>query len=105
MAAVADGGWHALFLTNSGTLITAGENTYGQLGIGSDSALPNGTIAFPTGVTQFVAIAAGLKHSLAIGNDGWLYAWGDDSVGELGLGNFTNQSKPVRVLKVCDPSR
>ncbi len=57
----------------------------------------------PSGVTQFVAIAAGLKHSLAIGNDGWLYAWGDDSRGELGIGADSNQSLPVKVLKVCAP--
>jgi Regulator of chromosome condensation (RCC1) repeat len=103
MAAVADGGWHALLLNVSGTLIAAGDNTYGQLGVGSDAQVQNGTVRFPSGVTQFVAIAAGLKHSLAVGNDGWLYAWGDNNVGELGTGNFTNQSKPVRVLQVCNP--
>ncbi len=103
MAAVADGGYHALLLTVSGTLVSAGDNTYGQLGVGSYANVPNGSVRFPSGVTQFVAIAGGLKHSLAIGNDGWLYAWGDNSVGELGTGNSTNQSKPVRVLQVCDP--
>jgi photosystem II stability/assembly factor-like uncharacterized protein len=101
---VVDGGWHSLYLWEDGYLDAAGENAYGQLGLGSsDSSVHGGTIKFPIGVTQFVAIAAGLRHSLAIGNDGWLYAWGDDSVGELGIGNAPNQTRPVKVLKVCAP--
>ncbi len=103
MAAVADGGQHLLLLTMAGVVLTAGDNTYGQLGVGSTQNVLDGTIPFPSGVTQFVAIAAGLNHSLAIGNDGWLYTWGDDSVGELGIGPVPNQSSPVRVFKVCDP--
>ncbi len=102
IAAVADGGRHALLLSMLGTLGATGDNTYGQLGIGVfGTKIKEGIIPFPSGVTQFVAIAAGLNHSLAVGNDGWLYAWGDNSVGELGVGAAPNQAKPVKVLKVC----
>ena len=104
VAAVADGGWHILLLGMDGSISTTGENGYGQLGVGStDTNVEYGNVTFPSGVSQFVAIAAGLKHSLAIGNDGWLYAWGDDSVGELGIGSDSNRSLPVKVIKVCAP--
>ncbi len=102
VAAVADGGWHTLVLSMDGRVAASGANGKGQLGI-MDTAFTGGIVPFPAGVTQFVAIAAGLKHSLAIGNDGWLYAWGDDSDGELGIGAMPNQPSPVKVLKVCPP--
>ena len=40
------------------------------------------------------AIAAGRSHSLAIGSDGNLYAWGDNSDGELGDGTTTDHDTP-----------
>ena len=33
----------------------------------------------------------------------WLYAWGDDSLGELGIGLVPKQIKPVKVMQVCSP--
>jgi Regulator of chromosome condensation (RCC1) repeat len=103
MAAVVAGGDHTVFLTMNGNVITTGDNTYGQLGVGAGANVQTGTVEFPTGVTQFVAVSAGLRHSLAIGNDGWLYAWGDNSMGEIGIGAVQNQNEPVKVLKVCPP--
>ena len=103
MAAVAAGARHVLQLTVNGALLSGGDNTYGQLGLGAVSNGSTGNIPFPAGVTQFIAIAAGLKHSLAIGNDGWLYAWGDDSLGELGIDSTVNKNKPTRVFRVCSP--
>ncbi len=99
VAAVADGGWHVLVLSDDGKIAAYGDNSYGQLTDSFSSVL----VPMPAGVSQFVAIAAGLRHSLAIGNDGWLYAWGDDSVGELGIGSTINQDEPVKVLQVCPP--
>ena len=104
VAGIADGGYHTLILSDDGRVAASGDNTYGQLGINTTNPVfTSGIVVFPSSVTQVVAIAAGLKHSLAIGNDGWLYAWGDDSVGELGIGAVPNQIAPVRVLKVCPP--
>jgi alpha-tubulin suppressor-like RCC1 family protein len=104
VASVAAGGWHTLILSMDGSVAATGEDTYGQLGLGTTNPVYTaGIIDFPSGVTQVVAIAAGLHHSLAIGNDGWLYSWGDDSVGELGIGTAPNQDQPVKVLKVCPP--
>jgi alpha-tubulin suppressor-like RCC1 family protein/photosystem II stability/assembly factor-like uncharacterized protein len=104
IASVADGGYHTLILSMEGAVAATGETTYGQLGL--DTTNPNfnsGIVSFPSSVFQVVAIAAGLRHSLAIGDDGWLYSWGDDSLGELGIGAAPNQSAPVRVMKVCPP--
>jgi alpha-tubulin suppressor-like RCC1 family protein len=44
-----------------------------------------------------VCVARGYKHTLAIREDGSLYAWGDNSTGQLGLGNQTTYYTPQRV--------
>ena len=53
-------------------------------------------VSLPSGVTP-TAIGAGSADGYAIGSDGNLYAWGDDSVGELGDGTTTGSSTPVVV--------
>ena len=49
-------------------------------------------------LTGIIAVAAGNSHSLALSNDGIVWAWGYNSDGELGNGNSTNQLVAVRVL-------
>jgi len=44
-----------------------------------------------------ISISAGLSHTLAITKDGALYAWGNNSDGQLGINNTNNQNTPVRV--------
>jgi alpha-tubulin suppressor-like RCC1 family protein len=43
------------------------------------------------------AIAAGITHTLAIRDDGSLWAWGKNDSGELGTGNTTSSNKPVHI--------
>ncbi|BDR52164.1 hypothetical protein KIM372_00710 [Bombiscardovia nodaiensis] len=51
----------------------------------TDSKLPI-RVHTPDGIT-FSSIAAGYRHTLAIGSDGQVYAWGYDWRGQLGIGN------------------
>ena len=43
-------------------------------------------------------IAAGLYHSLALKQDGTVWAWGDNDYGQLGDGTDTDRLTPVQVL-------
>lgn len=63
-----------------------GDNTYGQLGNGTTTQadVPI-SVSLPAGVTP-VSVAAGGYHSLAIGSDANLYAWGQNGYGQLGNG-------------------
>ncbi len=49
----------------------------------------------PTVVTS--VIAAGYSHTLALKSDGTLWAWGDNSYGELGDGTTTQRTIPVKI--------
>lgn len=84
-------------LTADGELYTWGSNTYGQLGNGSteDSVEPV-RVNFPEGVI-ITSVATGSMHSIATGSDGNLYAWGDNSAGQLGVGNTETARTPQRV--------
>ncbi|MFF5206373.1 RCC1 domain-containing protein [Streptosporangium sp. NPDC000396] len=104
IVAVAAGGNHSLALRSDGTVWAWGEDSAGQLGNGGanvDSSTP-GQVIGPGGVgflTNVVAIAADGTHSLALRNDGTVWAWGDDSSGQLGDGGgTTGGSAPVQVV-------
>jgi alpha-tubulin suppressor-like RCC1 family protein len=84
--AIAAGHSHSLILKNDGTVWTWGDNTYGQLGIGSGSSVPlhTTTPVQVLGLTNIFAIASGYDHSIALKNDGTVWAWGSNGWGQLG---------------------
>ena len=103
-AAIAGGGGNGVVgsgagyaIGSDGNLYAWGNNSSGQLGDGSlsNSNLPV-RVSLPSGVSP-TAIAAGFDAGYAIGSDGHLYAWGDNSSGQLGDGNTANSDVPVRV--------
>jgi alpha-tubulin suppressor-like RCC1 family protein len=70
-------------------------NPYGQLGLGntSNKNSPNQIGS----LTNWLNLAGGFYHSIAVKDDGTLWAWGRNSQGQLGLGNTTNYSSPKQV--------
>jgi alpha-tubulin suppressor-like RCC1 family protein len=81
-----------LALTSSGQVYAWGDNSTGQLGQGetlSTTPPPNSAtpelVTLPGSVTA-TKVAAGPTESYALGSDGVLYTWGDNSYGQLGQG-------------------
>ena len=99
--AVAAGYKHSLALDKDGNVYAWGYNSSGELGIGSTSSkdTPQQIEEDDNGddFTDIVAIAAGYSHSLALKSDGTVWAWGDNSKGQLGIGSITDQDSPVQV--------
>ncbi len=93
--AVAAGGDHSLALSSTGVVYAWGGNTHGELGNGATTSTSTPVaITAPTGV-QFTAIAAGTGHSLALGADSQVYAWGFNASGQLGDGQTADSLTPV----------
>jgi alpha-tubulin suppressor-like RCC1 family protein len=95
---IAAGASHSLALDNQGKLYAWGYNYYGQLGLGDSEKGKNRTI--PTAVAPkitFKAIAAGGYHTLALDNQGKLYAWGNNDTGQLGLGDEVKRTIPRNI--------
>jgi alpha-tubulin suppressor-like RCC1 family protein len=94
---VAAGSYHSLAVTDDG-LYAWGSNGGAQLGDGTriNRAAPV-KVALPGAVTAVTAIAGGGFHSLALTNDG-VYAWGNNTFGQLGNGSITDSAVPVKVV-------
>lgn len=52
--------------------------------------------------SKTVAISAGMAHTIALKEDGTVWAWGDNTYGQLGNGTFVNSPYPVKVKGLTD---
>ncbi|WP_276829394.1 InlB B-repeat-containing protein [Bifidobacterium coryneforme] len=103
LASVDTGGTTSLGIGSDGQLYAWGDNAQGQLGDGTTSqhttpvrvAKPDGTDSTFT----WVQAAAGRTHSAAVGSDGQLYTWGDNTHGQLGDGTTTRRTRPVKAAR------
>lgn len=96
--AISAGHEHYLAIKSDGTLWGWGDNTYGQVGLDPfENPYPYPTEPIQIGIQKWKAISAGWRHSLAIRMDGTLWAWGDNTYGQLGDGTTTSRSTPVQV--------
>ncbi|MDR2560491.1 MAG: Ig-like domain-containing protein [Holophagales bacterium] len=84
--AVAAGYEHTLAIKSDNTLWAWGRNQYGQLGDGTTTAIRTAPIQVGTDKT-WKAVSAGTYHTVAIKSEGTLWAWGLNSVGQLGQGS------------------
>ncbi len=99
------GGDHSAAIVDD-VLYTWGENGNGQLGLGfdEDKLLSTLNISTPWPVSSFTnynvdQISMGYKHSAAIVSDDeneYLYTWGANSVGQLGLGWENNPDDTIK---------
>lgn len=90
---VAAGYWHTCAILDDHSVRCWGHNDQGQLGYGNttDLSAPSSTpVNLGTGKTA-VTLALGYSHSCAILNDGTLKCWGNNTYGELGLGDANNR--------------
>lgn len=87
---------HTLALKSDGTLWAWGDSTFGQLGL-NDRTRYSSPVQIPgTTWCEIFALTNGTS-SFAKRTDGTLWAWGENSGGQLGIGNITNISSPVQI--------
>ena len=114
---VSAGNLHSLALGSDGNAYAWGDNSNGQLGDGTrtDRYTPvrvktpdrNTYPDLPKDFT-YLQINAGADHSLAVGSDGYAYAWGCNWYGQLGNNTSSGYSDlnpvPMRVRDRASPS-
>lgn len=91
-------------LRADGTVWVWGENGEGELGRPPSTTFSSTSPLRVTGLPHIVAIATGAAHLLALTKTGRVWAWGDDSYGQLGNGEYCGpydcvQAKPAEVRK------
>ncbi|KQX56140.1 MULTISPECIES: RCC1 domain-containing protein [unclassified Streptomyces] len=94
---IAAGGKHALALDTGGQVYSWGDNSYGQLGnnrTGDSRTVPDRVQGMP----KVKQISAGCDFSLALLENGKVYAWGRGIHGQLGTGTRATSSVPRQVV-------
>ncbi len=108
---VAAGLDHSLALKSDGTVWAWGYNFYGEIGNGA--TLSTNTLVltpmqvkksdgtYLTNVTKIIALG---NHNLALTSTGQLYAWGENTFGQLGVGqNDTNNRNLATPVTITNP--
>ena len=95
---VAAGRWHGLALTSNGADVFAwGYGSFGQLGNGTtplQQINPTSISALKNAAVQMTAIAAGQYHSMVRKIDGSVWAWGQNTYGQVGNANAGDKKVP-----------
>jgi len=91
------GNAHTCATRTDHTLWCWGWNRDGQLGIGSKNLKRTTPTQVGTGADWTDVSAAGYAYTCATHADRTLWCWGDNTGGQLGLGDNTNRSTPTQV--------
>jgi alpha-tubulin suppressor-like RCC1 family protein len=97
VSAISAGGWHSLALLGDGTVRGWGANNYGQLGGGTTWGNRYHAPVQAANLNGVKAVATGSHHSLALREDGTVWAWGANGWGQLGDGTNQHRNRPVQV--------
>ncbi len=94
---------HTVILANTGKVYTTGDNWFGQCGLGA-SIFETGTFTEVVGLSDVVDIAAGDYFTVAVKNDGTVWAFGYNNFGQLGTSpqQFDRSHTPVLVPNLGD---
>lgn len=89
---------HAMALTKFNDLYSWGFNSQGQLGLGDITQRSTPVqVTASNNTSGWRSVACGAFFTLAIAGNGTLWAWGQNSNGQLGLGDTTRRLTPVQV--------
>jgi alpha-tubulin suppressor-like RCC1 family protein len=89
---------HTCVLNNNNFVWDFGRNLFGQLGNNTTTNFISPTLLIHTTLaTNWSKITSGLNHTLAIRADGFLFSWGNNSFGQLGVSDVTHRSSIVQI--------
>ena len=96
---IACGSSHAIFLASDGKVYGAGYNSNGQLGLGHTTHrnTPDEITYFTNNGINITHASGGYYNTIFIASDGKVYSVGQNSKGQLGLGNYTNYNTPQEI--------
>ncbi|XP_061571831.1 RCC1 and BTB domain-containing protein 1 isoform X2 [Cololabis saira] len=91
-------GPHVLLATENGQLFVWGHNGYSQLGNGTtNQGLSPVLVTSTMQNKKVIDVSCGSHHSMALTQDGEVFAWGYNNCGQVGSGSTANQPYPRKV--------
>lgn len=102
--AIGAGYFHSFAVKASGSAVAWGYNYYGQLGEGNSGTVSTYPVSV-NGITGVMAVAGGLRHSVAVAAStseaasphNGVWTWGSNTVGQGGQGQSSGYSTPSPV--------
>jgi alpha-tubulin suppressor-like RCC1 family protein len=91
------GRFHSMGLTSAGVAYAWGYNAQGRLGDNTVAA-KSSPVTVVGGITNWSRLTAGRAHSFGRTSAGILYAWGENTDGQLGDGTTSSRSSPVTAV-------
>ena len=91
------GGSHTFMIKNDGTVWACGDNSTGQLGLGTTTETYTTFTQVTTNISDVKDIVCGDGHTYMIKNDGTVWACGYNGYGQLGIGNTTDKTTFTQV--------
>ena len=88
---------HSLGITSTGIAYAWGINNNGRLG-DNTTTFRSSPVSVVGGITNWSQVSAGQGHSLGIAASGLIYAWGQNTNGQLGDNTTSDRSSPVTVM-------
>ena len=97
IAKVALGNHHTLLLTFNSQLLSVGDNSFGQLGLGDLKSRREPTVVDYLRDKRVLEISCGGHHSGVICGNNEVFFWGDSSSGQCGVGEGKLLNQPCQV--------
>ncbi len=91
------GALHSLVLNTDGDVYAMGYNGYGELGIEAIDYTTHSSPVQVHNISDVKAVSAGYYHSVALKNDGTVWAWGYNDYGQIGDNSNDTRTAPVQV--------
>ncbi|GHV71851.1 hypothetical protein AGMMS49928_25700 [Spirochaetia bacterium] len=89
ITAISTGDLHTVALGSDRKVYATGKNSDGRLGLGDTTNRTSFTEVTGLGGKNITAISVGSRHAVVLSSDGKVYATGNNSDGQLGLGDTT----------------
>ncbi len=95
--AAACGQFHSVAVSADGSVHAWGANFASQLGDGQEAQQPTPVLLTSLSQVKAISAAGEFSHTLALKDDGTLWAWGFNTFGQLGDGSTADSYLPVQV--------
>lgn len=88
--------------TSAGAVLAMGDNSYGQLGNGRTTPAKEPVQIKVVKGLKVAKVVTGSDHTLLLTKDGHVYAWGRNTMGQLGLEGGRDTAAPTKLAPFAD---
>ncbi|KAH3760755.1 cell wall anchor protein [Pelomyxa schiedti] len=92
------GAFRSVAVVCSNTLLSCGNNSSGQLGLGDWKTRNLLTVVEGLFGISILSMSCGVNHSVVVIESGDVYAWGANNLGQIGVGDCSNKTKLCAVV-------